>query len=502
MAKLCICLTSKTLARDLEVLDKYRKYVDIAELRVDCLEADERLYVRRFPTMAGLPLILTIRREVDGGQFTGGEGSRISLFSRALAFAQADRRHNFAFVDLEDYLDMPNIEEAVRSFGTRIIRSKHNINGVDEDLVTQIRSLHRVGDELVKLAVMPHSIEDTLRVLSAAKQTTDINKILVCMGPYGAPSRILAEQFGSQISYASAKGEPDSPVAAPGQFDPQELEECFRFRSINPKTRIFGITGFPLKTTLSPPFFNAVFKFENLDAVYVPFQTDSIKAFLKLAEELGVEGMSVTIPHKESVLPYLFSVAKEVESIGACNTIVRSPKGWDGFNTDAQGFSGSLLDFIGKKTFKGKRITIVGAGGAARSVASEVFRLGGKALILNRTELKARDLAEQYNFAWNRLDSKGIDLIKKYADIIIQTTSVGMTGYEEYDPLEFYRFSGFEVVMDLVYKPERTILLKRASEAGCRVLNGFDMLIRQAQLQYGHFLGVDFPYHLMSRIKF
>ena len=143
-----------------------------------------------------------------------------------------------------------------------------------------------------------------------------------------------------------------------------------------------------------------------------------------------------------------------------------------------------------------------GAGGAARSVASEIFRLGGKALILNRTELRARDLSEQYNFAWNRLDSKGIDLIKKYADIIIQTTSVGMTGYEEGDLLEFYRFSGFEGVMDLVYKPERTILLKRASEAGCRVLNGFDMLMRQAQLQYGHFLGVDFPYHLMSRMKF
>jgi 3-dehydroquinate dehydratase/shikimate dehydrogenase len=501
MAKLCICLTGKTLARDLEILDKYRKYVDIAELRVDYLEADERLHVRQFPTMAGLPLILTIRREVDGGLFTDGEGNRISLFSRALAFAQADRRHNFAFVDLEDYLDMPNIEEAVRSFGTRIIRSKHNINGVDEDLVTQIRSLRRVGDELVKLAVMPHSTADTLRVLTAAKQTPDIDKILVCMGPYGAPSRILAEHFGSQISYASAKDEPDSPVAAPGQFDPQELEERFRFRSINPHTRIFGITGFPLKTTLSPAFFNASFKFENLDAVYVPFLTNSIEAFLKLAEELGVEGASVTIPHKEAVLPYLSFATEEVKSIGACNTIVRSSKGWAGFNTDAQGFSGSLLNFIGKKNFRGKRITIVGAGGAARSVASEVFRLGGKALILNRTELRARDLAEQYNFAWHRLDSKGIDLIKKYADVIIQTTSVGMTGYEEYDPLEFYRFSGFEVVMDLVYSPERTILLKRASEAGCRVLNGFDMLMRQAQLQYGHFLNVEFPGHLMSRIE-
>jgi 3-dehydroquinate dehydratase/shikimate dehydrogenase len=234
----------------------------------------------------------------------------------------------------------------------------------------------------------------------------------------------------------------------------------------------------------------------------VPFYTDSIEAFLKLAEELGVEGVSVTIPHKEAVLPCLFSTSEQVKSIGACNTIVRTPQGWVGSNTDARGFSGSLLDFIDKKNFKRKRITIIGAGGVARAVASEVFRLGGKALILNRTELRARDLAEQYRFAWNRLDSKGIDLVKKYPDIIIQTTSVGMTGYDESDPLELYKFSGFEVVMDLIYKPERTILLKRASEAGCRVLNGYDMLMRQAQLQYGHFLGVEFPHHLMSRMDF
>jgi 3-dehydroquinate dehydratase/shikimate dehydrogenase len=502
MAKLCLCLTGSTLERDLEILEKYRDCVDIAELRVDCLDADERLHVRRFPTLAGLPVILTIRREADGGRFSGGEAGRIGLFSRALAFAQADRRHNFAFVDLEDYLDVPNIEEAVRSFGTRIIRSTHTVDGVEQDLAARIRGLRRVGDELVKLAVAPTCTEDLLRVLIAAQQTSDIDKILVCMGPFGTPSRILAEQFGSQISYTSPHSEPDSPIAAPGQFEPRELAEVFRFRSITRATRLFGIAGYPLKTTLSPAFFNAVFAFENMDAVYVPFQTDSIAAFLRLARELGMEGVSITIPHKESVLPFLAEASDEVRLIGACNTIVRSDEGWNGFNTDAQGFSGSLLNFINRKHFRGRRVTIVGAGGAARSVAFELHRLGAKALILNRTELRAKDLAERFNFAWGRLDGKGINLIKRYSDIIIQTTSVGMSGYEEYDPLEFYRFSGSEVVMDLVYRPERTVLLKRAAAAGCRVLNGYDMLMRQAQLQYGHFLGAEFPVHLMSRIQF
>ncbi|MDR3304014.1 MAG: type I 3-dehydroquinate dehydratase [Treponema sp.] len=502
MAKICLCLTGKTLSRDVELLDKYRKYVDLAELRVDCLDSDERLHIRRFPEMAGLPVILTIRREVDGGYFAGGEGSRIGLLSRGLAFAEPDRRYNFAFVDLEDYLDAPNLEEAARSFGTRVIRSRHNINGIEADMAGILRRLRRVGDELVKLAVMPHSSEDLLAVFRAAQETPDIDKTLICMGPFGAPSRILTEHFGSQISYTSASGERDLPIAASGQLDPKELAELYHFRSISRQTKVFGITGFPLKTTLSPAFFNTAFGLENIDAVYVPFSTDSVGPFLELAAEIGVAGVSVTIPHKESVLPFLTSASEAVQGIAACNTLVYTPQGWAGFNVDAAGFSTALLDFINKKNFKGQRVTIVGAGGASRAVAAEVFRLGGKALVLNRSEVKARDLAEQYHFAWAALDSKGIDTMKKYADIIIQTTSVGMEGYEQSDPIAMYKFSGFEVVMDLIYKPERTMLLRRATAAGCRVLNGYDMLIQQAQLQYRHFMGVDFPRHLMSRMIF
>jgi 3-dehydroquinate dehydratase len=79
VTKICLCLTGKTIARDLEVLQKHRKHIDMAELRVDCLDPDERLLIRRFPELAGLPVALTIRRQIDGGNFIGGEGSRITL---------------------------------------------------------------------------------------------------------------------------------------------------------------------------------------------------------------------------------------------------------------------------------------------------------------------------------------------------------------------------------------------------------------------------------------
>jgi 3-dehydroquinate dehydratase/shikimate dehydrogenase len=500
MARICLCLTGKTLARDQEILEKYEKYVDMAELRVDCLDPDERFLIRRFPEMVKVPVILTIRRERDGGLFVGGEGARIILLSKGLAFAEADRRHNFAYVDLEEDLNVPSLEEAARTFGTRIIRSFHDYQGVGQNLAGRLRALRHGGDEIVKAAVMPRSMAEVLRVYEAARETPDLEKILLCMGDYGCNTRILAELLGSHLTYAAIKGEDDMPPGAPGQLCPRELVDFYRFRTITPKTRIFGIVGFPLKATSSPAFFNTIFSQQNLDAVYIPFPSDSLDAFMRLADLIGLEGASVTIPYKEEILPYLKLRSEKVDFVKACNTILRRPVGWVGANTDALGFSDALLNFIGAKNLKGKRVTIIGAGGAARAVAAEVYRLKGKALVLNRTLFRARDLAAPYRFAWSGLDGRGADMISKYSDIIIQTTSVGMEPDINADPLELYKFTGKEVVMDLIYKPETSHLLRRAAQAGCSVRNGYDMLIRQAQYQYTQFLGGDFPVQLMSRM--
>jgi 3-dehydroquinate dehydratase/shikimate dehydrogenase len=505
VAKLCLCLTGKTIEQDLFVLNRYRKYADLAELRVDCLEPDEQLLIRRFPEQAGLPVILTIRRDMDGGYFTSGEGYRVNLLSRGLAFADSDRRRNFAYVDIEEDLKVPSLEEAARTFGTRIIRSFHNIQGVGEDTAGRLRSLSRVGDELVKGAVTPRSTEELLQVIQAGKETADLNKILVCMGDYGRALRILAEKIGSAVSYASALEE--GVPAAAGHLDIRELAELYRFRQIGEKTKVYAVTGYPLKVTGSPKFFNTVFAHENIDAVYVPFPADSIGLFMKVAEEIGIAGMSVTVPYKEAILSWLTQRSEELRSIGACNTVLRcmpggGAAGWYGTNTDAPGFSDSLLAFTGRKNFRGKKITILGAGGAARAVAAEVYRLGGRALILNRTARRARELAFRYKFRWGGFDDQGAGLMEKFSDIIIQTTPAGTEGYGTKDPLEIYAFSGRETVMDLVYQPERTPFLERAALAGCRVLNGYDMLIRQAWYQYTQFTGREFPADLLSRVKF
>ncbi|MCL2832707.1 MAG: type I 3-dehydroquinate dehydratase [Treponema sp.] len=501
MPKVCLCLTGKTLARDLEILEKYKKYTDIAELRADCLDPDERFHIRSFPKMAGIPVILTIRRVRDGGQYAGHEGARITLLANGLAFAEADPRQNFAYVDIEEDINVPSLEEAARAFGTKIIRSFHNFEGVDSNLAQRIRDLYRTGDEIAKAAIMPKSLNDVRTVYSAAKETSGCEKILLCMGDYGVNTRILADRLGSHLSYTTVRGEEGIPVASSGQLDPRELTELYRFKEITGNTKIFAVTGFPLKVTGSPKFFNTVFGIEKTDAVYVPIPADSIESLIGLAGDIGIQGVSITVPHKETVLPYLAVKSCTVDSIGACNTIVAGPQGWHGYNTDAPGFSDSLLKFAGLKDLHGKKVSIIGAGGAAKSVAYEVNRLKGKAVILNRTASRAREIALPYQFAWGGLDSHGIKMMEKHTDIIIQTTTVGMEPDTEGDPLRFYNFSGKELVFDLIYKPEKTRCLCRAESAGCKIINGYDMLMRQARYQYQYYMGKEFPSSLISRVE-
>jgi 3-dehydroquinate dehydratase/shikimate dehydrogenase len=496
MAKICLCLTGKTIQRELELIEKYRPYIDIAELRVDFLEDEERFSIRRFPSLAGMPVILTVRRQSDGGQFTDSESSRIVLLSKGLAFAEADIRQNFAYVDLEEDIDVPGLEEAARAYRTQIIRSFHDFNGGNKNIAARVRNLSRAGDEILKAAVKCDTLYDVIDMYQASRELSDKNKILICMGSTGLCTRVLAEKFGSSICFTSAKNEPDFPLAGPGQIDPIELTNLYRFRSLDKDSKIYGILGYPLLATSSPPFFNHIFDIENQNAVYIPFPSEEAEPFIKFAEELNILGASVTFPHKENVTRYLTEPSEKVSAIGACNTMVRASGGWHGYNADAQGFSDSLLNFIGKKDLRGKRITIVGAGGVSRAVTSEVHRLKGKALILNRNKLKAEKLAGKYGFEWSGIDSAGLRLTRKFSDVIIQTTSAGMEPDVDTDPLWYYDFSGREYVMDLIYKPEQTLFLRRAAAAGCSVLNGYDMLMRQAKLQYQHFFGKPYPHNL------
>ena len=501
--KICLCLTRSTLTENAAVLDKYRSLIDMAELRADYLNDDERLHIRRFPEMAGLPVILTIRRTIDGGRFREGEASRTTLMARGIAFASQDKHKNFAYIDLEEDFDVPSIQEAALAFGTRIIRSFHDMNNTVGDIAAKMASLRKTLYEIPKISCMPQRLSDVTRMFKES-QTLNFEHIICAMGSLGLPSRILAERTGSFLTYCAPE---DSALISGklGQIDPIQLNSLYNFHAINADTKIFGITGWPLAFTSSPKLHNEAYRKKRMNAVFIPVKSETIEDALEFAETLGMKGLSVTVPHKESVMKLLTERSSEADACRACNTVVRTQNGWGGYNTDTFGFEKAVLEFLGVKTLKQLKVAIIGAGGAAQAVANVIYKLGAKACVFNRSIAKARTLAEKYRFKYGFLGFSEQKLLESYSDLIVQATSVGMSGTqntavngvctpdvqragfvngEKDDPLDFFGFSGRECVFDLIYNPEKTPLLSRAEKAGCKICNGYTMLVYQAQKQF------------------
>ena len=493
--KICLTLTGSTIKENIETLNKYRDKIDMAELRVDYLEENERLYVRRFPSLTDLPCVLTIRREIDGGKFVEGEAARTVLFARALSFADEDKSKNFAYVDFEEDFHIPSLEDATLAFDTKVIRSFHDMHNPVSDIITRLNKMTTSGFEIPKIAFMPHSLDDVTSLFREASRLRDNNHILIAMGPMGISTRVLGYKLKNFLTYTSA---PESlgNTSNLSHLDCVKLNEIYRVKNLNENTKIYGITGWPLAGTFSPELHNMGYNRHEMNSVYVPFPAENFDQAMNFAEAVDVQGFSVTVPHKEAVLEKANFISPEVLDIGASNTMVRGDQKWLCYNTDAEGFSRSLLEFTELKNLKHKKVAIIGAGGAAKAIAYAVHKLGAKACIFNRTIGKAKALAGKYDFEYGHLSPEAGKLLRKYSDIIIQTTSKGMHCNEssnaENDPLFFYEFSGKEVLFDIIYMPEVTPIMARAKAAGCHVCNGYYMLRYQGYKQFDLFTGEEY----------
>ena len=308
--KICLCLTARTVDEDLKLIKKYKKYIDLVELRVDLLDDDERLNIRDFPEKADIPCILTIRRTVDGGKFSEGEASRSMLFARALAFASEDNRKNFAYVDFEEDFKISSLQDAALAYGTKIIRSFHDMKNPLPSIGEKLKTMRVSSFEIPKIAFMPKSLNDVTKMYKEMQGFAYSDQIVVAMGALGLPTRILAERFHSFLSYTSPE-DLNLKLQDIGHTDPKTLEEVYHFHEINDKTELFGITGFPLKYTSSPKMHNASFKREKINALYLPFKAEKASEAIEFANTLDIKGFSVTIPHKEDIVKHLFSSEKK-----------------------------------------------------------------------------------------------------------------------------------------------------------------------------------------------
>lgn len=276
--------------------------------------------------------------------------------------------------------------------------------------------------------------------------------------------------------------------------------------SINGRTRVFGIFGWPVEHTFSPMMHNSAFNRLGLDCVYVPFPVDPdlLGKAVEGIRSMGLSGVNVTIPHKSTVIKYLDEVSPEAKLIGAVNTIVNKNGFLTGYNTDAMGFVKSLkLD--GGSDPAGKRVMILGAGGAARAVTIQLAVSGIKELtIASPVAEEITSLAETITGSLNIpvkgliWDKQAITDCFEETDILINATPLGMhPNTEEMPPVEVGLLAEHTLVCDLIYNPGETLLLRKAAERGLKTLNGIGMLLYQGAIAFELWTGQEPPVEIM-----
>lgn len=257
---------------------------------------------------------------------------------------------------------------------------------------------------------------------------------------------------------------------------------------------IYGVIGYPVAHSMSPLMHNREFQALQLDHYYTAFSIhpDDLEKAIESVRLLQINGLNVTIPHKVKVMEYLDEIDEEARLIGAVNTIINRDGLLIGTNTDGEGYLRSLLPIV--DTLHSKNVILIGAGGAARAIATTLARHGVQTLdVANRTVAKAEALVKHINrFAGGKaLSLSDAEERLSYYDIIINTTSVGMSPNVEESPIRLDHLKTGAVVSDLIYNPLKTKLLKQAEAKGAIIHNGVGMFVHQGALAFQKWTGIE-----------
>jgi shikimate dehydrogenase len=276
---------------------------------------------------------------------------------------------------------------------------------------------------------------------------------------------------------------------------------------ISGKTKICGLIGDPIEHSMSPAMHNTAFKNRGLDYVYLPFRVAKARlgeAILGV-KALNIRGLNVTIPHKVSVIPLLDELDPLAEKIGAVNTIINNDGVLKGYNTDAHGFLRAMLEQDIEPD--GKSIVMLGAGGASRAISFILAERGANLVILNRQlELDwAVKLGNSISRTFGRkvkaleLNEQNLTPVLRKANILVNTTSVGMRPNTNETPIPARLLESDLVVFDIVYNPVKTKLLTEAESAGAKAISGLEMLVRQGALAFEMWTGLTAPLEIMRK---
>ncbi len=474
-----------TIAEHLQVAEQGAKLV---ELRLDYIgrSIDLSRLLKNRPT----PVVLTCRRKEDGGRWDRTEEERLMLLRSAIAMG-------VEYVDLEE-----DIATKIPRYGkTKRIVSVHNFEGTPVDLQTIHSGLAKLDADIVKIAVQANSFGDTIRMLELMKSAS-VPTIGISMGDYGTPSRILATRYGAPFTFCVFSA--DRKVA-PGQLSFDQMKSIFRADSIDSETQLYGVVADPVAHSYSPLIHNASFLANKLNFRYVPFRVpaEELELFLSWCKEEKIGGLSVTIPHKQSILPMLSQAESAAQGIGACNTVVfakNEDKELIGYNTDYRAAMDCLTEAMAKWTgkqepFERESVLILGAGGVSRAIGYGLAQRRANITITSRNKMASEALAKHLNCRWVNWEERH-EIEPK---ILVNGTPVGMFPEMDETPFQTKNLQGKTLVFDTVYNPEQTLFLKGAKAAGCPVISGLQMFVRQAAYQYRLFTGLEPPIDVMVK---
>jgi len=375
-----------------------------------------------------------------------------------------------------------------------LILSVHDFTGRPPSLQKSLLACVDTAEcDVVKLAWQARTVRDCFEAFEIMRSGPK-PVIAIAMGHVGSMTRILAPKFGAFAGYASAG--PNRTVAA-GQLPAATLKSVFRWEAIDRSSEVYGVVGHPVAHSLSPATHNSLFDADGRNAVYVPLDVaPAYEAFKALMVEirdrswLDFRGLSVTLPHKEFAFRYLCeseaALDQSARRIGAVNTIRIDPGGGvHGSNTDIDGARALIRTAFPSDSVRGKRALVLGAGGAARAVTAACLDAGMNVVVANRTDERAARLASDLGAETVRW----LDRTTASPHVIVNCTSVGMLPDASGSPWPDAQFAGVECVIDTVYRPVETRLLREARAAGCRVVNGLVMFAAQAARQYEFWTG-------------
>lgn len=453
MADLCITVTGKDADSIRRARTAAEADADLVEVRLDSMERPDAAAALQGRTR---PVIATCRPLREGGMFDGAEEERLRVLDAAHAGGAE-------FIDVEwDSVRAPVMRERG---GRGVIVSRHVFDCTPRNAGAMLDYLRGQGGDVAKLAATCEDIGDLRTLLHAVRP--DRSSILIGMGAGGTITRVLAGRFGSRWTYAGNG-------VAPGQLPASRLLDEFRFRRVRTDAAIYAVLGRPVVNSLSPAMHNAGFAALGLNAAYVPIETRDLEGLRPFAREIGLRGLSVTIPFKQEVLPLLDEVAPAARAAGAVNTIAVREGRWFGSNTDADGFLEPLR--ARGVALQGLRVVMLGAGGAARGVGLALCRRGAHVVVAARRADAAARVAEAIGAtttSWPPAPGQW--------DLLVNATPVGsraLPGTPFDGP-----FDG-RFVYDLVYDPDPTPLLQAAARVGLETIGGLAMLVAQAERQF------------------